>query len=109
MPTELKEAKLGKTPRVEVLDDEEGQDWDESDKADYEKNKQFETLTAETIVMREKMEKMKLTFRKAQRMDDCLYNMGGISSKTLIALPSKLKISSVENFDGTRDPKLGGT
>ena len=105
MPTKLEEAKLEKTPRVEVLDDEEREDWDERDKADYEKNKQFETLTAKTIVMREKMEKMQLTFRKALGMDDCLYNMGGISSKTLIALPPKFKISYAENFDGTRDPK----
>ena len=26
--------------------------------------------------MKEKMEKMQLAFRKAQEMDDCLYNMG---------------------------------
>ena len=38
-------------------------------------------------------------------MDDCLYNMGGTSSKTPIALPSKFKIFDVEKFDGTRDPK----
>ena len=96
---------MEKTPCVEVLDDEEGEDWDERDKVDYEKNKQFETLMVKTIVMRAKMEKMQLTFRKAQRMDDCLYNMGGISSKTLITLPPKFKISYAENFDGTRDPK----
>ena len=38
-------------------------------------------------------------------MDDCLYNMGGISSKTPIALPPKFMIFDVEKFDGTRDPK----
>ncbi|KAK9988974.1 hypothetical protein SO802_029213 [Lithocarpus litseifolius] len=38
-------------------------------------------------------------------MDDCLYNMGGISSKTPIALPPKFKISDAEKFDGTEDPK----
>ena len=38
-------------------------------------------------------------------MDDCLYNMGGISSETPIALPPKFKISDAEKFDGTRDPK----
>ena len=38
-------------------------------------------------------------------MDDCLYNMGGISSKISIALPPKFKISNAEKFDGTRDPK----
>ena len=38
-------------------------------------------------------------------MDDCLYNMGGMGYKTLIALPPKFKISDVEKFDGTGDPK----
>ena len=38
-------------------------------------------------------------------MDDCHYNMGGIISKTSIALPPKFKISNVEKFDRTRDPK----
>ena len=56
--TKLEEAKLKKPSRVEVLDEEEGKDWDERDKANYERNKQFGKLTVETIVMREKMEKM---------------------------------------------------
>ena len=64
-----------------------GEDWDERDKANYERNKQFEKLMAKTIAMREKMEKMQLAFHKAQGMDDCLYNMGVISFKPLIALP----------------------
>ena len=38
-------------------------------------------------------------------MDDCFYNMGGISSKTPIALPPKFKISDVKKFDGIRDRK----
>jgi len=38
-------------------------------------------------------------------MDDCLYSMGGISSKTPIALPQKFKIFDAETFDGTGDPK----
>ena len=46
------------------------------------------------------MEKMQLTFCKAQEMDDYLYNMGGMSLKASIALPPKYKISDVENFDG---------
>ena len=62
-------------------------------------------LTAKTIAMREKMEKMRLTFRKAQGMDDYLYNIGGVSSKSLIAFPSKFKISDAKKFDGTGDPK----
>ena len=33
-------------------------------------------------------------------MDDCLYNMRGLSSKTPIALTLKFKISDVEKFDG---------
>ena len=85
--TKLEAAKLRKPPCVEVLNEEEGEDWDEKDKANYERNKQFEKLMAKTIAMREKMEKMQLAFRKAQGMDDCLYNMGVISFKTLIALP----------------------
>ena len=104
--TKLEEAKLKKpNPWVEVLDEEEGEDWDERDKVDYERNKQFEKLTAKTKSRREKMEKMQLAFRKAQRMDDCLYNMGGISSKTPIALPPKFKIFDTEKFDGIGDPK----
>ena len=42
------------------------EEWDEKDKVDYERNKQFEKLTVETIAMKEKMEKMQLTFHKAQ-------------------------------------------
>ena len=47
---------------------------------------------------KEEMEKMQLAFCKAQGMDDCLYNIGGISSKTPIALPLKFKISNAEKF-----------
>ena len=103
--TKLEEAKLKKTTCVEILDDEEVEDLEERNKADYERNKQFEKLTVETIAMRKKMEKMQLAFRKVQGMDDCLYNMRGISSKTFIALPLKFKISNTEKFDGTGDPK----
>ena len=39
--TKLEEAKLKKPPCVEVLDEEEMEDWDERDKADYERNKNF--------------------------------------------------------------------
>ena len=73
--------------------------------AEYERNKQFEKLTSDTVAMKEKMEKMQLAFRKAQGMDDCLYNMGGISSQTPIALPPKFKIFYAEKFDGIGDPK----
>ena len=38
-------------------------------------------------------------------MDDYLYIIGGISSKTPITLPPKFKISDAEKFDGTGDPK----
>ena len=38
-------------------------------------------------------------------MDDCLYNMGGLSCKAPIALPPRFKISDTEKFDGTGDPK----
>ena len=58
------------------------EDWDERDGKDG----------------KEEMEKMQLAFCKAQGMDDCLYNIGGISSKTPIALPLKFKISNAEKF-----------
>ena len=48
---------------------------------------------------------MQLSFHKAQGMDDCLYNMGRISSKPPIALPPKFKISDTKKFDRTGDPK----
>ncbi|KAK9991096.1 hypothetical protein SO802_026081 [Lithocarpus litseifolius] len=72
--TRLEESKLKKSTHVEIHDDEE---WDEKDKVEYERHKQFEKLTAKTIAMREKMEKMQLVFYKAQGMDNSLYNMGG--------------------------------
>ena len=103
--TRLEEARLKKTAYVEIHDDKEREGWDERDKADYERNKQFEKLIADTVAMKEKMEKMQLAFCKARGMYDCLYNMGGISSKTSIALPPKFKISDAEKFNGTRDPK----
>ena len=90
---------------MEIHDDEEGEGWDERDKADYERNNQFEKLITNTVAMKEKMEKMQLAFCKAQGMDDCLYSMGGINSKTPITLPLKFKISNAEKFDETRDPK----
>ena len=59
----------------------------------------------ETIAIKGKIEKMQLAFRKAQGMDDYLYNIGGVSSKSLIALPPKFKISDAKKFDGTGDSK----
>ena len=104
--TRLEESRLKKSTYVEVHDDEEElEEWDEKEKVEYERNKQFEKLTIETVAMREKMEKMQLAFRKAQGMDDYLYNMGGVSSKAPIALLPKFKISDVEKFSGTRDLK----
>ena len=89
--TKLEEAKLKKAAPVQVLDDIDVEDWDERDKVDYERNKEFEKLTAKAIAMREKMEKMQLAFRKTQGMDDCLYNMGGISLKTPYCTTSKVQ------------------
>ena len=57
------------------------------------------------MAMRKKMEKMQLACCKEQRMDDYLYNIGGMSSKAPIALPPKFKIFNAEKFDGTGDPK----
>ena len=104
--TRLEESKLKKSLHVEINDDEEEvEECDENDKAKYERNKQFKKLIIETMAMREKMAKMQLAFRKAQGMDDYLYNMGGVSSKSFIALPPKFKISDAKKFDGTGDPK----
>ena len=103
--TKLVETRLKKTTHMEIHDDEEGEGWDERDKADYERNNQFEKLITNTVAMKEKMEKMQLAFCKAQGMDDCLYSMGGINSKTPMTLPLKFKISNAEKFDETRDPK----
>ena len=104
--TRLEESKLKKSTYVEIHDDEEeDKEWGEKDKVKYERNKQFEKLTIETIAMREKMKKMQLAFRKAQVMDDYLHNIGGVSSYTPIALPPKFKIADAENFDGTGDLK----
>ena len=102
--SELEESKLKKLIHV-IHDEDEGEEWDERDKAEYERNKQFEKLIADTMAMKEKMEKMQLAFHKAQGMYDCLYNMGGMGSKTPIALPPKFKISNAEKFDGIGDPK----
>ncbi|KAK9988975.1 hypothetical protein SO802_029214 [Lithocarpus litseifolius] len=63
--TKLEEAKLKKAARAKIFDNEEVEDWVERDKANYERIKQFEKLTAKTIAMRKKMEKMQLAFRKA--------------------------------------------
>ena len=49
--TRLEEAKLKTIPRVEVVDDKEVEGWDEKDKVDYKRNKQFEKLMAETVAM----------------------------------------------------------
>ena len=104
--TKLEESKLKKLSNVEINDDEEEEEeWGKKDKVEYERNKQFEKLTVETIVMREKKKKMQLAFCKAQGMDDYLYNMEGVSSKALIALPPKFKIFDAENFNGTGDSK----
>ncbi|KAL0008480.1 hypothetical protein SO802_009982 [Lithocarpus litseifolius] len=63
--TKLEEAKLKKASHVEISEDEEVENWDERDNADYERNKQFEKLTAKIMAMNEKMEKMQLAFCKA--------------------------------------------
>ncbi|KAL0011011.1 hypothetical protein SO802_006119 [Lithocarpus litseifolius] len=103
--TKLEEAKIKKAAHVEIHDDEKGEGWDERDKANYERNRQFEKPTTDTVAMKEKMEKMQQALHKAKGMDDCLYNMGGICSKTPIALPPKFKNSGMEKFNGTGDPK----
>ena len=104
--TTLEKSRLKKSSHVEIDDDEEEvKEWDEKDKAEYERNKQIEKLTIETMAMREKMEQMQLSFCKAQGIDDYLYNIRGMSSKAPIALPPKFKIFDIEKFDGTGDLK----
>ena len=63
--TRLEESKLKKPPHVKIHDDEEEEEeLDVKEKVKYERNKKFEKLTAETVAMREKMEKMQLAFCK---------------------------------------------
>ena len=103
--SKLEESKLKKPINVETNEEEEKEEWDEKNKVDYERNKQFEKLTAKTAALKEKMGKMQLAFHKAQGMDNCLYNLDGQNSKAPIVLPPKFKISDAEKFDGTGDPK----
>ena len=59
--TRLEESKLKKPPHVEIHDDEEeDEEWDNMDKVEYERNKQFKKLTAETMAMRERWRKCNL-------------------------------------------------
>ena len=51
--SKLEESKIKKLVHVEIHDEEEKEEWDEKDKADYERNKQFEKLTADTMAMKE--------------------------------------------------------
>ena len=60
----LEESKLKKPVHVEIHDEDEREEWDEKDRVDYKRNKQFEKLTADTVAMKEKMEKLQLAFRK---------------------------------------------
>ena len=61
----LEEIKLKKPVHVEIHDEEEKEEWDEKDKVDYERNKQFEKFIVDTMAIKEKMEKMQLAFCKA--------------------------------------------
>ena len=51
--SKLEESKIKKPVHVEIHDEEQKEEWDEKDKADYERNKQFEKLTADTMAMKE--------------------------------------------------------
>ena len=110
--SKLEGSMIKKLVHIEINEEnEDKEEWDNKDKADYERNKWFEKLIVDIVAMKEKLKKMQLAFCKAQGMDDCLYNMGGLSYKVPIALPPKFKISYVEKFDGTRILKnmLGDT
>ena len=103
--SKLEESKLKKPMHLEINEEEEKKEWDEREKANYERNKQFEKLATETIAMKEKMETMQLTFHRAQGIDDCLYNMGGLNSKAPVALAPKFKISNAKKFNRIEDLK----
>ena len=60
--TKLEESKLKKSIHVDIHDEDE--DWDERDKVEYERNKQFKKLPVDTMAMKKKMEKMQLAFRR---------------------------------------------
>ena len=60
--SKLEESKLKKPVHVEIHDEDEREEWDEKDRVDYKRNKQFEKLTADTVAMKEKMEKLQLAF-----------------------------------------------
>ena len=60
--TKLEESKLKKSIHVDIHDEDE--DWDERDKVEYERNKQFKKLTVDTMAMKKKMEKIQLAFRR---------------------------------------------
>ena len=62
--SKLEESKLKKPVHVEIHDEDEREEWDEKDRANYKRNKQFEKLIADTVAMKEKMEKLQLAFRK---------------------------------------------
>ena len=61
-PSKLEESNLKNPIHVEIHGKDEGEEWDEKDKVEYEKNKQFEKLTADSMAMKEKMQ---LAFCKA--------------------------------------------
>ena len=63
--SKLEESKLKKPVHVQIHDEEEKEEWDEKDKVDYERNKQFEKFTVDTMAIKENMEKMQLAFCKA--------------------------------------------
>ena len=54
--SKLEESKIKKPVHVEIHDEEEKEECDEKDKADYERNKQFEKLIADTMAMKEDAE-----------------------------------------------------
>ena len=74
-----------------IHDEDEGEDWDERDKAKIWKEQAILETHCRCQAMKEKMDKMQLAFRKDLGMDDCFYNMGGVGSKTPIALPQSLR------------------
>ncbi|KAK9997650.1 hypothetical protein SO802_022336 [Lithocarpus litseifolius] len=74
--TKLEEARLKKpNPHVEVLNDEEVEDWDERDKANYERNNSFGELCdcgnrIEYAINNGKLEKGRASLRSRRHMEE---------------------------------------
>ena len=84
--------------RKKTQQDKEG----EEDENNHDKNGKKDKIAVGTTMMKEKMQQ---AFCKAQAMDDFLCTIGGLGLTLLVQLPPKFKISDVEKFDRSGDPR----